>query len=470
MPARNLLVLLLTTVACVAAWYARERDRGGRRVDEVLALIDAAYIEPVDGDALVAAAVDGAVATLDENSAWLRGDGQRELEAALDQRFGGVGLELAIDDRTGGLTVATPLPGGPAARAGIGAGDRVTAIDGHSTAGMALRDAVARLRGEPGAPVTLSVAPGDGATDSGDAAARDVRLVREVVQVESVEGDRRLPDGTWDWWLEGEPGIALVRITGFGERTAAELEEALARVAAGQFSDAGPPKPLRGVVIDLRGNPGGLVTAAVDVCDLFLDEGVIVSTRGRRQPTRDGVATPPQDVRRANAGAVLAGVPIALLVDGMTASAAEIVAACLQDHGRARVVGSRTYGKGTVQSILPLAGGGLLKLTTSEYLRPDGTSIDRRRDAGADDDWGVSPDDGFAVAPTSASLERLARWRRRRDSAAMRPGPSADPPRAVDEVLARALDALAPGSAPAPDLGGEEEAPGDAHEAAAAGA
>ena len=470
MPARNLLLLVLTTAACVAAWYAHERDRRGRRVDEVLSLIDAVYIEPVDDEALVAAALDGAVSTLDENSAWLRGDRQRELEAALDQRFGGVGLELAIDDRSGGLTVAAPLPGGPAARAGVVAGDRVLAIDGETTAGMALRDAVALLRGEPGSAVTLSVATeGDAATDADAVAAHDVRLVREVVQVESVEGDRRLPDGTWDWWLEGEPGVAFVRITGFGERTAAELDAAIARVAAGQFRDAAPPVPLRGLVIDLRGNPGGLVTAAVDVCDLFLDEGVIVSTQGRR-PAGSGGATTSQDVRRATAGAALAGVPIAVLVDGMTASAAEIVAACLQDHGRGRVVGCRTYGKGTVQSIVPLAGGGLLKITTAEYLRPDGTAIDRRRDAGPDDDWGVSPDDGFTITPSSAAVERLARWRRRRESAAVVAGPPAVAPRAIDEVLARAVEAFPPGLAPAADLGGEEEASGDAHEAAAAGA
>ena len=469
MPARNLILLVLTTVACVAAWYAGQRDRRGRRVDEVLSLIDAAYIEPVDGEAMVAAAVDGVVATLDENSAWLRGEGQRELEAALDQRFGGVGLELAIDDRTGGLVVATPLPSGPAARAGIVAGDRILAIDREPTAGIALRDAVARLRGDPGSSVTLSIAPESVADADAGPAARDVPLVREVVQVESVEGDRRRPDGSWEWWLEGEPGVAFVRITGFGERTAGELDAALARVSAGEFGDAGPPTPLRGLVIDLRGNPGGLVTAAVDVCDLFLDDGVIVSTRDRRSSGAGGALTP-RDVRRATSGAVLAGVPIAVLVDGMTASAAEIVAACLQDHGRARVVGCRTYGKGTVQSILPLAGGGLLKLTTAEYLRPDGGSIDRRPDAGADDEWGVAPDDGFTMVPTNAALERLARWRRRRDAMATQPRAPSVAPRDIDEVLARALDAFPPTSGPAPDLGGEEEAPRDAHEAAAAGA
>lgn len=468
MPARNLVLLLAVTVASVAAWMSRDRDRRGQRVNEVLAIIDAAYIEPVDGDALVNAAVDGAVATLDENSAFLRGDGQRDLEASLDQRFGGVGLELAIDDRSGELTVAMPLPGGPAWQAGIAAGDRITAIDGESTAGLPLRDAVARLRGDPGRPVVLTVvAAGMGAVAAGDP--RDVRLVREVVEIESVQGDRRRADGSWNWWLEDEPGVALLRVTGFGERTADELDAALAQVAAGHVEPGRAPTPLRGVVIDLRGNPGGLVTAAVDVCDRFLDEGVIVSTRGRAAAAPGDTVL---DVRPATPGSTVTGVPIAVLVDGLTASAAEIVAACLQDHDRATVVGARTFGKGTVQSILPLGGGGLLKLTTAEYLRPSGATINRRPDDAADAAWGVTPDEGFAIAPTGESLERLARWRRLRDRlpTVPLPGGAASAPRAVDEVLARALDAFPrPSPAGEPEFRDEEEAARDAHEAAPAG-
>lgn len=469
MPARNLILLVVVTVVSVAAWFARQRDSRGRRLDEVLALVDAAYIDPVDGPALVDAAVDGAVSKLDEHSAFLRGDGQRELEAALDQRFGGVGLELAIDDRTGELTVAMPLTGGPAWDAGIVAADRIKAIDGEPTAGVPLRDAVARLRGEPGQPVTLTVASASDPVSSRPPV-RDVRLVREVVEVESVQGDRRRADGSWDWWLEGEPGVAFLRMTGFGERTAAELDAALAQVASGQLHADGAPTPLRGIVIDLRGNPGGLLTAAVDVCDRFLDAGVIVSTRGRRLPdSKPADATPP-DVRQATPGTGVGAVPIAVLVDGLTASSAEIVAACLQDHGRATVVGGRTYGKGTVQSILPLGGGGLLKLTTAEYLRPSGATINRRPDDADDAAWGVSPDAGFVVVPSGDAVERLARWRRLRDMqpAVPLPGGSAIP-RAADEVLARALEAFPAASATEPDLGGEEKAAGDAHETVPAG-
>jgi carboxyl-terminal processing protease len=466
MPTRNLVLLIVATIGCIAAWYARERDRRGQRVNEVLTLIDAAYIKPVDGEALVAAALDGAVATLDENSTIVRGDGQQELEAALDQQYGGVGLELAIDERTGELAVAMPLPGGPAWEAGIVAGDRIKSINGETTGGLPLRDALARLRGRPGEVVTLAVQ-----SVSSGAETRDVRLVREVVQVESVQGDRRRSDGSWEWWLEGEPDVAFVRVTGFGERTAAELDSVLQTVAAGPTIGE-MPQPPRGLVIDLRGNPGGLVTAAVDVCDRFLDDGVIVSTCGRHD---DGVGSgvePPLDVRRATPGAVVRGLPIAILVDDLTASAAEIVAACLQDHRRATIVGSRTFGKGTVQSILPLSGGGLLKLTTAEYLRPDGRSIHRSHDDVDEAMWGVVPDDGYTIVPSSDSLERLARWRKHRDAhpSAVLPGHVTAKPLAIDEVLARAIDAFPPASPPRPDLRGEEETPRDTDESSSSGA
>ncbi|NBW87650.1 MAG: S41 family peptidase, partial [Planctomycetia bacterium] len=257
-----------------------------------------------------------------------------------------------------------------------------------------------------------------------------------MVRVESVLGDRRRADGGWNWMIEGEPHVSLVRISGFGEQTAAELTAALEAIVA--------EPDLRGLVLDLRGNPGGLLSAAVDVCDLFLEDGVIVITRGRQRAAAgdgDGVV----DVRRASAGSVLAGVPMVVLVDGLTASAAEIVAACLQDAGRAKVVGSRTYGKGTVQSILPLSDGrGLIKITTSEYLRPSRANIHRRSDDDDEDTWGVSPDAGCEIAPTAESTERVRRWRHGRDvvpprEADVHPqtGSAAGLPRGIDAVLAR---------------------------------
>lgn len=447
MPKRNLILLLATVTACLAAIAARERDAQGRRFGEVMSIIDRSYLESVDGDVLFDAAVDAALSRLDEHSAFVRGEGRRDLEAALDQRFGGVGLELAIDEALQEPVVVTPVPEAPAWRAGIVAGDRITAIDGVVTAGLPLRDVVNVLRGRPGAPVTLRVvsAANPRTRDPGvaqAAPARDVTIVRDVVRVESVLGDRRLPAGGWDWMIEGESGVALVRITGFGERTVAELTVALEEIAA--------QPDVRGLVIDLRGNPGGLVSAAVEVCDLLLEDGVIVITRGRQNAaaaSEEGVV----DVRRATTGALLAGVPVAVLVDGLTASAAEIVAACLQDAGRAKVVGSRSFGKGTVQSIIPLADGrGLLKLTTSEYLRPSRANIHRRPDDGDDATWGVSPDEGWELVPTAEAANRAREWRRRRDVVPSREpvatptsGPVSGRPRDADAVLARGLEAVA---------------------------
>lgn len=451
MPKRNLLLLFLTTTVCLLAWMARDRGGHGRRFGEVMAAIERSYLDPVDPDGLFEAAMDGVFSRLDEHSAFVDGDEQRDLESMLDQEFGGVGLELAVDPGDGRLTVVAPVVGSPAWRAGLAAGERIDAIDGVSTLGVPLRESVGRLRGRPGTTVVVRVAPSGGrdaaspathAANTVTAAHRDVTLEREPVRVECVLGDRRRRDGSWDWRIEGHPAIALIRITSFGEHTAEDLRNAVEAIERG-----GRPA---GVVLDLRGNPGGLLSAAVEVCDLFLDDGLIVSTRGRGAAAGVSGTLEP---RRATPGAVLAGVPMAVLVDGLTASAGEIVAACLQDHGRGTIVGSRSFGKGTVQSIMPLADGdGLVKLTTSEYVRPSNANIHRRASDGDEDEWGVCPDKGHEISPTGKSIEALRRWRAIRDAVpptaadeASLPLPSASGlPAAVDPVLARAIDAIAP--------------------------
>lgn len=455
MPKRNLLLVSLITAISLLAWLARDRGRQARQVAEVVAAIDRAYLEPVDPDELAAAALDGVLAKLDAHSALVDGVARRELEATLDQEFGGVGLELVAAPE--GIVVHSPVAGGPAWRAGVRAGDVILAIDGADTRRLTVRDAVSILRGDVGSAVVVDVRRPNGAGGIDGAEAADIRtltLTRESVRTDSVLGDRRRPDGTWDWLIEGEDGIAIVRITSFGDRTATELDAALEAIAA----VAG----LRGLVVDLRGNPGGLLTAAVDVCDRFLDDGVIVATR--RRGAGNGMVVEP---RRATSGSVLAGVPMAVLIDGLTASAAEIVAACLQDHGRAVVVGSRSFGKGTVQSMLPLSDGRrLLKLTTAEYLRPSAAGVEPPVTGTA---WGVSPDAGRAIDVTGQALATLQAWRRRRDaapSAGREAGPGAtgsagDLPCRIDPVLAAAVRAIA---SPEVHLGGEEEAPGDAHE------
>lgn len=465
-PKRNVILLVVVCLSCLAAYAAREQAAAGRRFGEVLSLVRSSYYEPVDDERLFEAAVDAALGELDEHSAYIRGGDRSDLEATLDQNFGGVGLELAIDERRRLPIVASPVIDSPAWRAGLRAGDWIEAVDGESTVDRPLREVVGRLRGAVGESVSMEIVTASPkpvatldpmASGPDPIARREVTLVRERIETESVVGDRRGPGGRWEWMLEGAPRVAYVRITSFGERTVGELAKALATIEA-----AGD---VRGVVIDLRGNPGGLMTAAVEACDLLLEEGVIVHTRKHRSLVSGAT---PVDSRRATAGACLPDVALTVLVDGLTASAAEIVAACLQDAGRATVVGSRTFGKGTVQSILPLSDDrGLLKLTTSEYLRPSQATIHRREGDGDDDVWGVSPDTGYEVAPTGETLARVAAWRRSRDAAGPVPNWMAVSglPRDIDPVLSRGLDAI---SARA-DLSGEKETAGDQHESAAAG-
>lgn len=461
MPKRNALILFVATVTGLLAWMARDHAGHGRRFAEVVSAIERRYIEPVERERLFEAAMAGMFATLDEHSGFIAGVEQDHLNAVLDQEFGGVGLELT--DSSDGIVVRKPLARSPAWRAGVSAGDIIESVDGVPTRGLHLDDVVARLRGAPGTVVLVGISTParhqeavtlDPAAPPPALARREVRLTRERVETESVLGDRRLSDGSWNWWVEGEAGIALVRITTFGERTAAELREAL--TAIGSRQDGG----LRGVVVDLRGNAGGLLEAATDVCDLFLNTGVIVSTRGGT-----GALTP----IRATPGALLDGIPIVVLVDGLTASAAEIVAACLQDHGRATIVGSRSFGKGTVQSLLPLSdGSATIKLTTAEYLRPSMITIHRDKNDDAAATWGVSPQPEDEITPTRQQADAARGWRQARDALVFaddRPPCCAAPsrtasqahslsrliapataagklPRDADQVLARGLDLL----------------------------
>jgi carboxyl-terminal processing protease len=360
MPKRNLFVLIMMVVTAVVAWLARDRAGHGRRFAEVLGAIERTYLEPVDQQSLFDAAMEGVFSRLDEHSAFVVGERREQLESLLDQEFGGVGLELAKGEALhaskahGGIAVVSPVLGSPAWHAGIAAGDRILAIDGVSTQPMSLAEAFRRLRGRPGTPVLLSVVSSDTARTAGhegDETARDIALVREVVKTESVLGDYRRQDGSWEWMIEGEPDAAMIRITNFGERTADELRRAVEAIASRMSGGERQPSedmptdhvrqgPRGVLVVDLRGNAGGLLSAAVEVCDIFLDDGVIVSTKGRAGRDAGTAADDAAslDVRRATRGAALADVPMAVLVDGLTASAAEVVAACLQDHGRAIVV------------------------------------------------------------------------------------------------------------------------------------
>lgn len=443
MPKRNLVLLCLLALACMLAWAARRSAGHARLFGEVAGHVRRAYVDPVDGDQLLRGALEGMFSRLDGQTSILAADEARVAPDTSGAAFAGVGLDVTLDDDRR-VVVMTPVVGSAAFAAGIAAGDRIVAIDGVPTAGMRLRDVVAALRGEEGTAVVVDVAPPSGdAAESFDergepVAARTVPLVRGAIRPETVLGDRRRADGSWSWYVEGEDGTALLRVSGFGPGTVDDLERACAEIGA-----AGRPRAL---VVDLRGTTGGAVATAVDVGDRFLEDGVIVSTR-RRSARSQTI-----DERRAAPGALFPGVPMAVLVDGLTSGAAEIVAASLQDAGRAIVVGSRTFGRGTAHSLVPLSDGRtVLRLTTAEYLRPSGAPLHRRPHHTDTDVWGVSPDPGGEITPTGSTLETVTAWRTRRDAvprhdavpmAAAEASPHTRLPRAVDPVMARALVVL----------------------------
>ena len=431
---RNLLLLCLVIPACLLAWAAADRSGQGRRFAEVVKTVGQRYIEPVEQERLFQAAMAGVFATLDDESQYVEPHRLESITVPSAQESAGIGVELTVTEASHEVVVLAPVFGGPAWTAGVQPGDRILAIDGEPTRGLLLTDVVSRLRGSPASQLRLKVEQ-TAAAGSAASLVRELQLTRRAIALESVRGDRRRADGRWEWWLEGEPGLAYIRITQFGERTSDDVAAVLATLMA-----AGPPQ---GLIIDLRGNTGGLLDAAVQVCDLLLADGVIVTMNDRRFP--HGLTRPQQ----ATSATMLPEVPLAILIDSQTASAAEVVAACLQDHARATVVGSRSYGKGTVQTVVPLpAGQSAIRLTTAEYRRPGGGLLERAAGAGSGEEWGVVPDAGFAFAPTGQQLERWLAWRRRRDrpqqvasDASSRPvaDPAAILPRHADPVLARSL-------------------------------
>lgn len=382
---------------------ASRSDRTFRALDvltEVYGHIQRNYVEPVEPDRLVYSAIDGMVQALDPHSEFLSPDHKAALRSQARGEFPGVGMEIGL--REGELRVIAPLPGAPADRAGLRPGDALRAIDGRSTRGLPLGEAVRLLRGEAGTVVELRVG-------RGEAPPFTVQVERAVVRIDPVQA-RLLPDGS-----------AHVRVVTFQRDTEDRLRAALVRLRA----DAGGALP--GIVLDLRNNPGGLLNQAIAVADLFLGEGQIVSTRGRA----------PARAWQASTLGTLPPVPVVVVVNAGTASAAEIVAGALQAHRRAVVVGTPTFGKGSVQSIYDLTDGSGLKLTVAHYFTPDGRSIQAR---------GLAPD-VYVAAADAVEPPPPAQREADLDRRLANPDPAAEPmhgppPRPADPVLARAVEVL----------------------------
>jgi carboxyl-terminal processing protease len=311
-------------------------------VAEVIDRVRREYVDTVDDKRIVEAAIRGIVADLDQHSTFLDADEYEDIRISTTGNYTGVGLDVNLED--GKVTVVAPLEGAPADRAGILPGDVVSAVNDIPVDSADVAASVARMRGAPGTAVTLDVVrPG---TD----APLHFALTRSEVHVRTVQSE----------YLGN--GLGYVRLSSFAESTVGDLEQAVRELNAQAGGDE-----LLGLVLDLRSNPGGLLDSAVRIADEFLAEGVIVSGTGRVRKA--------QFEQTADAGDLLERVPTVVLVNSASASASEIVAGALQDHGRAKIVGEKTYGKGSVQTVMPLGEGSAIKLTTSRYLTPSGRSI-----------------------------------------------------------------------------------------------
>jgi carboxyl-terminal processing protease len=439
MPRRNVLAILGVVVLSVFCFRQVDHNPYGRYLSHVLSAIENQALVEVPEQVLFDGAMEGIIKQLhdrgDSYSSYISAADRLEFKASLEQEFGGVGVMIRMEEDDRGrshLTVVNPpLYGTPAHSAGIEAGDRIVAIDGQATRDMTMKEVIALMRGAVGEKITLSILHDDPERQPGDPGEpRQIEVERAIIRVPSVLGDRTTREGKWDFRLETDRRIGYIRINNFGEKTASELAEAL---------DELDSRGVEGLIIDLRDNPGGLLDAAVEVCDMFIPANRRIVTIKGRDPQLN------QEFDSTGEGRHL-DLPMVVLVNHYSASASEIVAACLQDYDRAVIIGQRTWGKGTVQHVIDIeAGKSILKLTSASYHRPSGTNIHRLNDAPEDEPWGVLPNEGFDLPLDDHESNIVRRDRRDRDIFQAEP-PALDPARPpeppVDPQLDRAIEYL----------------------------
>jgi carboxyl-terminal processing protease len=327
---------------------------------EILDMVEKNYVEPVDSDKLMQGAINGLMKSLDPHSSFMTAAMYKELEVETRGSFGGIGIEITLLKDV--LTVVSPIEDTPAYNAGVKAGDQIIRIDGKSTKDITIMEAVSKLRGPKDTQVTITI------MREGMAKPKDISIVRSIIKIRSIKTK------TFD------DHIGYIRISSFQERTGDDLKKALREIEA-------KVNPLKGIVLDMRNNPGGLLNQSVEVSDAFLKKGVIVSTRGRSK-SMESKAVAKDDGNEPTC-------PLIVLVNEGTASAAEIVSGALQDNGRALVLGTQTFGKGSVQTVIPLEDGAALKLTTAKYYTPKGRSIQAE---------GIAPD--IVIKPVKQAEEK----------------------------------------------------------------
>jgi carboxyl-terminal processing protease len=323
----------------------------------VLSIVQQNYVDDIDTQETIEGAIKGMLSSLDPHSSFLKPEDFKELQVETKGSFSGIGIEITVKDDM--LTVVSPIEDTPAFKAGIQAGDRIIKIEGESTKEMSLVEAVKKLRGQKGSAVTISIHR-EGWLDL-----QEFTIIRDVIPIVSVRSNTL------------EPGYGYIRITNFQRNTAEDLQNNL--------EDLTGQGVLKGLILDLRNNPGGLLDSSVKIVDIFLEEGIIVSTKGRLQDQNMEFS--------AHGGGAEYDFPIVILINGGTASASEIVAGALQDHKRALILGTQSFGKGSVQTIIPMADGTGLRLTTARYYTPNGTSIQAT---------GITPD---VLVPKIAAAE-----------------------------------------------------------------
>jgi carboxyl-terminal processing protease len=394
------MMLLVGLLLGVGGWAAEQQQKQSSQDDNYYELykllvdtidqVERNYVQQIDRRELIEAAIRGVTAKLDPYSSYIGPGEIEQFRSTVESEFGGIGIQITLDQ--GELKILSPLYGTPAYKAGLLAGDRIVEIDGKSTDNLSLDEATELLKGEEGTSLSLTVIHPDSLSKE------KITVTRQLIHVETALGDRRKNDDTWDFMLDPKLRIGYIRLTAFSRDAAGELYRALQQLQAQQ---------MRGLILDLRFNPGGLLNAAIEVSDFFLAEGQIVSTKGRSIPERSW---------EAHKTGTFEGFPIVILVNRFSASASEIVAACLQDHKRAVVMGERTWGKGSVQSVIELEDGkSALKLTTASYIRPSGKNIHRFPDSKEEDEWGVMPDQGFELKLSDKEMVQLLQDRRQRD-------------------------------------------------------
>nr|VFJ87440.1 MAG: carboxyl-terminal processing protease [Candidatus Kentron sp. LFY]VFJ96452.1 MAG: carboxyl-terminal processing protease [Candidatus Kentron sp. LFY] len=316
---------------------------------ETFGKIKSDYVEPIQDKVLLENAIHGMISGLDPHSSYLKPNEYKDLQEGTSGEFGGLGIELTMDD--GFIKVIAPIDDTPAKRAGVQASDLIIRLDDKPVNGMKLNEAVKTMRGKPDTKITLTI------LRDGEQKPLKITITRDIIQVKSVKSKTL------------EPGFGYLRITQFQSKTGKSLHTALSKLKEQNQNS------LKGLILDLRDNPGGVLNAAIEVADAFLKKGIIVYTEGRRDDARLEFNAKPTDI--------LNGSPMIVLVNGGSASASEIVAGALQNHKRALIVGGKTFGKGSVQTILPMKNGDALKLTTARYFTPSGISIQAT---------GISPD------------------------------------------------------------------------------